>query len=373
LTLVGATAHQAHKLYAGAGSPVQEFFDLIVVDEASQMDVAQSTLALSGLASGGAVVVAGDPKQLPPIHKAESPVGLEDMVGPVFSYFESRFGLHPLVLDTNYRSCRNIVELGYEAGYPRTLHAYSADLMAEFLQPIPHSQDNPQGWPQNLFWTPEWSSLLEPEHRSVCFVYREGRSSQWNPFEADAIASLIWLMYARLGNQLLNELDDSGHSIPSNGQPYSTADFWSKGVGIVTPHRAQQALIISRLQSMFPTDVQYIRGAVDTVERFQGQQRDVILATFALGDPDAISDEDQFLMSLNRFNVMASRTRAKLIVFVSQEIVDHLSSDIDVLNQSALLKNFVEVFCGEYRPLELGFCRPGGATERKLGELRWHA
>jgi len=33
----------------------------------------------------------------------------------------------------------------------------------------------------------------------------------------------------------------------------------------------------------------------------------VIIASFALGDPDAIQDEDEFLMSLNRFNVMASR------------------------------------------------------------------
>jgi hypothetical protein len=46
---------------------------------------------------------------------------------------------------------------------------------------------------------------------------------------------------------------------------------------------------------------------VDTVERFQGQERDVIVASYALGDPDAIGDEDEFLMSLKRFNVMSSR------------------------------------------------------------------
>jgi DNA replication ATP-dependent helicase Dna2 len=271
-TLVGATTHQAHKLYVGAGRPVQEMFDLILVDEASQMDVAQSTLALSGLAAEGAVVIAGDPKQLPPIHRAEKPVGLEEMVGPIFSYFQDRFRLQPLVLETNYRSSRSFVELGFEAGYPRTLQSYSPDLKIDTIQPIPPTQEAPQHWPQALFWTPEWTSLLDPDQRTVCFVYREGRSSQWNPFEADAIGALIWLMYGRLGNQLLNEMDPSGSIQATNGQPYSSAEFWDKGVGIVTPHRAQQALIVSRLQSMFPNDSQFIRSAVDTVERFQGQR-----------------------------------------------------------------------------------------------------
>ena len=69
-------------------------------------------------------------------------------------------------------------------------------------------------------------------------------------------------------------------------------------MGVVTPHRAQQALVVSGLQRLFgAVPPSTIRGSVDTVERFQGQQRDVMIATFALGDPDAISDEDEFLLT----------------------------------------------------------------------------
>jgi superfamily I DNA and/or RNA helicase len=142
---------------------------------------------------------------------------------------------------------------------------------------------------------------------------------------------------------------------------------------VVTPHRAQQGLIVQRLQDLFrPTGVGpgLVRGAVDTVERFQGQQRDVIIATFALGDPDAIRDEDEFLMSLNRFNVMASRARAKLIVLVTQEVVDHLAGDLDVLRESRLVKSYVESFCKASRPMTLGYLEAG--AEKTMGGLfKW--
>src|SRR5262249_46272923 len=152
-----------------------------------------------------------------------------------------------------------------------------------------------------------------------------------------------------------------------------THDFWQRGVGIVTPHRAQQGLIVDRLQAVFRAagaEPSWIRGAVDTVERFQGQQRDVILASYALGDPDAIVDEEEFLMSLPRFNVSASRARAKLVVVLSQEVVDHLSDDLDTLKSSRLLKLYAESVCRNRRAMTLGYVRGGVGVERP-GSFRW--
>jgi hypothetical protein len=198
-------------------------------------------------------------------------------------------------------------------------------------------------------------------------------SSQWNPFEADAVAALVTLAYRRVANQPRSELDPATGTIrPTTGVAYTATEFWEKAVGVVTPHRAQQALIISRLQRAFAnTGVapDLIRDAVDTVERFQGQERDIVIGSFALGDPDAISQEDEFLLGLRRFNVMASRARAKLIVLVTQEVVDHLSSDLDTLRDSKLLKVFAQSFCSRQRATSLPWQGPNG-VEFVSGVLR---
>jgi superfamily I DNA and/or RNA helicase len=78
---------------------------------------------------------------------------------------------------------------------------------------------------------------------------------------------------------------------------------------------------------------------VDTVERFQGQEKAVMIASFGLGDVDQIAAEEAFLYSLNRFNVIASRAKAKLIVIMSRRLVDHLPRDRQALAESRLLKH----------------------------------
>jgi superfamily I DNA and/or RNA helicase len=364
--VVGATPSQIHNLMTiNNGDAQQELFDLILIDEASQMDVANAILAFCSLAGGGSVVLAGDPKQLPPIQQAEPPVGLEALVGCVYTFCEEAHDVPSEMLEVNYRSNSTLVEFSLNAGYRTTLTSHSPDLRLNLVEPLPTSQ--PADWPPGLYWTPEWSAFLNPDCPAVCFVYPEGRSSQWNQFEADAIAALVFLLHNRTAEQLLNERSPLTGQIvlPATNQTYSLDGFWESAIGVVTPHRAQQGLIISRLQQTFAaTGVapSVIRSAVDTVERFQGQQRDVILASYALGDPDAIHDEDEFLMSLNRFNVMASRARAKLIVLVSQEVADHLSSNLDTLRESRLLKIYVESFCGDARPMTLGFLENGVET-----------
>ena len=377
ITIVGATPEQTHNLLIRErNNACNEFFDIIILDEASQIDVGHAILPFAGIAEGGSLVVAGDPKQLPPIHQAKPPSGLEAMVGSIYQFLVEMHNIQPAILNENYRSNKVIVDFAYEAGYERSLESYSPDLRINLLSSVPTSTTQPRNWPQVLHWSPEWAALLDPDLPVSCFVYSEGRSSQWNPFEADSVTVLAYLLYSRLSSQLRNEKDTTTNDlIDDSDRPYDMNEFWSKGIGIVTPHRAQQALIVSKLQEVFVpmgATPEQIRSAVDTVERFQGQQRDVIIASYALGDQDAIQQEEEFLLSLNRFNVMSSRARAKLICLVTQEVVNHLSNDVDVLWESRLLKVFVESFCSNSRPMTLGHVLES-SIESVEGVFKWTA
>lgn len=381
ITIVGATPEQVFNLavVGPGGKPessklhkhvIQDLFDLIIIDEASQMNVAQSTLPLATLADEGAVVLAGDDLQLPPINQATPPEGLEAIVGSAYSYFAGRHGIVPDDLQVNYRSGQVLVDAFRHAGYDPALQPHSPGLRLHLdpAQPLPTSK--PANWPSHLHWTPDWSTILNPDQPAVCFVYPDTRSSQYNAFEADAVAALLYLLEGRLMNRLQND------NIPSKKPTglYTPQEFWEKAVGVVTPHKAQMGRIIDRLHAtMNRSGLQpnTIRDAVDTVERFQGQQRDVIIASFALGDPDAIRQEDEFLFSLNRFNVMASRARAKLIVLASQSVVDYLSNDIEILRESRLLKYYVDLFCQHAQPMQLGFLDKGSVQHRN-GLFRYH-
>ena len=332
-------------------------FDLIVIDEASQLDVGHAVLALAALSEHGTVVVAGDHLQLPPIHQATAPVGLETMVGSIYSYFYDYHGIGHEMLDTNYRSNDVIVDFVRTAGYRTELTAHYPRLR---LGTDAALQSKPHNWPGAVTWSPGLATLADPDSPIACFVYPEGRSSQWNHFEAETTAALVRLYWQSPSSVLVNP--DS----PVEGPLPDAERFFGQTIGIVTPHRAQQALVVTYIQTAFANSPavidELIRDSVDTVERFQGQERDIIIATFALGDPDSIGDEEEFLLSLNRFNVMASRARAKLIVLVSDEVSIHLARDPEVLRGSALLKRLVSTYCDRAAELDLGYGAAKGQT-----------
>jgi len=80
------------------------------------------------------------------------------------------------------------------------------------------------------------------------------------------------------------------------------------------------------------------RGAVDTVDRFQGSERDVIILSSTVSDPDYIRKEMEFILSPNRLNVALSRMEKKLIVIVSESLIEFIPSDAENYDSARLWK-----------------------------------
>ena len=164
LTVVSGIPHQIHNLAIGthkASAPSRpeknlstqrRWFDLIIIDEAPQMDMASATLVVSKAADDGAYVLAGDDLQLPPIHTADAPKNLEYHVGSVFSYVRNIGNVQPLPLNINYRSNAPLVAFTRTAGYDARLTAYSPNLSLDLTEP-PTTQ--PPGRPSQVPWSQE--------------------------------------------------------------------------------------------------------------------------------------------------------------------------------------------------------------------------
>ncbi|MDR6218942.1 AAA domain-containing protein [Deinococcus soli (ex Cha et al. 2016)] len=374
--IIGAPGVQVHNLaYAGKNESTQKYavspwFDLVVLDEASQMDTLNSTLIFTKVKSGGRVVVAGDDKQLPPIHAAEKPSGFEAQLGSIYEYLVYQ-GAAPVTLNVNYRSNQDVVRVAHLAGYDQTLHAHSPGMRLNLLGAAPGA-DAPDGWPAQLPWTPDWWTLIDPDAPVTCVVYDDPLlSGQVNDFEASAAAAVAWLLRQHLAQGPRGQRGARGETLPASTALMTERQFWQRGLGVVAPHKAMVSRVADTLTRLFPQAPEdALRASVDTVERFQGQEREVMVAVFGLGDTELISAEAEFLFDLRRFNVMASRARTKLIVFVTRPLLDFMASDKTVLEQSGLLKRFAESHCAQARPGTLAYYDASRARQERPVTIR---
>ncbi|KNY20362.1 hypothetical protein AKJ13_23015 [Methylobacterium sp. ARG-1] len=332
-TVVAATATQLAKL-TDEDHPLRPFFDFMLVDEASQMSVAHGMVAYTTLADGASLTVVGDNLQMPPIQPVAPPEGAKHLVGSLYDFYHryregeaGASGVVPVQLDVSFRSNKEIVEFVRLAGYRDRLEAAFPDLRMR-LVPGAHNRLGGEG---SATVDAFLDRVLDPGLPLVAVIHQDEFSSQRNDPEAQMVATMVWA----LRGSLLPEKGDT---------PLSPEDFYRHGIGVVTPHRAQQAAVVERLMQVAETKAEReaLLSAVDTVERFQGQEKTVMVASFGLGDVDQIAAEEEFLYSLNRFNVVASRAKAKLVVILSRKLVDYLPRTPETLRESRLLKHYAD-------------------------------
>ncbi|HEX2207321.1 MAG TPA: AAA domain-containing protein, partial [Longimicrobium sp.] len=230
--------------------PIRPLFDVVVIDEASQMKVPEALIALSSIRRGGRVILAGDDRQLPPILHGRYP--REDtLFGSAFAHFAERFGRFQL--RESRRMNRALVRWPRRLFYPGfvskeadrrlILGADAADLSDPVDAVL-------------------WDAFLRPDEPVVFCTYEGVRATARNAVEASLVARI-----ARLAR--------AGMADPATGERYTTEAFRAHGLAVISPHRAQNSAILGELVAGgWPREELPV---VDTVERMQGNERELIL------------------------------------------------------------------------------------------------
>ncbi len=261
-------------LVAGSWFPLDAgLFDLVVIDEASQSDLAS---ALPLLFRAKRAMVVGDPGQLAHITNL-SPVldqrladdaGLSEEDHGRFSYRDvslyglaaSRISGDPVLLDRHFRSHPDVIGFSNEAFYGGRLRVETDP--SQFLS-------------------------------GAGFVWRDtpgahapgpgGRSTENLP-EAKAVVDVV--------AEVLAELEGSERTL-----------------GVVTPFSPQKRLLTDLIAARFgQLDI-----AVDTAHGFQGDERDVMILSLGIAS-DTPPGLVRFAGNPNLLNVALTRARARMIV-----------------------------------------------------------
>jgi len=363
ITIIATTAHAISNvtrlIHGKDAALIQGLYDLVIIDESSQVPVSLALRPLAPLKQDGQVIIAGDHLQMPPIVSLEPPKGAEYLVGSIQTYLITRFSqITPQKLLINYRSNQDLVDFAKTLGYPSDLRAHERDRR---LQLTSDPKDSISNLPSGLPVTDAYEDILNPNNKVLTLIHEDIVSSQANELEAKLVASIAFC----LRNSVSSDLYPSENGFA----PFSDDLFFKRGLGVVTPHKAQKALVLKELRSLFPAvPSELIFEAVDTVERFQGGERHTIIVSFGVGDTDIISGEEAFLLQMERTNVAVSRAKAKCIVIMPKALAYHLPADEKVAKASKAIKIYIEEFCHNRREVDI----IDHLGNIRKGEVRWH-
>ncbi len=237
-----------------------EMFDVAIIDE-----VCKATLPeiLSPLVIARKAILLGDPRQLPPVFCSEEQEIIRQLDScrlDRYMYIDTLFEKsNTVLLDTQYRMANPIGEMISTLFYGGNLKNGRDTKTKDIISWIDY---NP---------TKRWPSSEEENSE---------RPRIFNEDEGNIITNLV--------NEILA----------------STPDVT---VGIITPYKAQAALLKGKIQ-------QYNNIKIDTVDGFQGKECDVIIFSVT-----RTAGSYRFLSDTRRLNVALSRARDRLIIVGNAE------------------------------------------------------
>ena len=170
------------------------------------------------------------------------------------------------------------------------------------------------------------AAVLHPDYPLVVVVHDEAESQVRNPFEQALIEPIIRTL-----------ADTAKYGLDAE-----------EGLGVVVPHRAQRAALQQAFPELCIFDARQrmtSRSAIDTVERFQGGERTVILVSATESNRAYLLASSEFLLDPRRLKVALSRAKRKMILVASTTIFSLFSPDEETFPNSMLWKNLLIRTC----------------------------
>lgn len=267
-------------------------FDAVLFDEASQITL---PLAIMGMLAGSKYIFIGDENQLPPVTSLSD---VEAAKTSIFAYLAGRG--NETMLNITYRLNEPLTLWPSRTFYRNELHS-SAD-----------------AGPRRLMLSPEvtpWDFVLDPASPAVFLDLCHQNTTVRSRIEAETVVELVLSL-------LIHEVSP-------------------EEIGVVVPYRAQSRLIRSLMRRNLEDEEVLTKLVVDTVERMQGQEREVVLVSFATASPKFAAQLADFLFQPQRLNVAVTRPRTKLILVGSHHMLSAEAYDPNIADTMKLLRDLI--------------------------------
>ena len=307
----------------------QNHWNLLAVDEASMLTLPKLLLAGVGVKREGQYMISGDHRQLPPVQKHEW--------NSVFrrSILETAPQLSSLDYFRLLSGNEDVLEERYADSYEHNITPSE--------NPIPIVRLN-----ETYRFGPDTAEFIKSAVYSEDGIdYTSNRSSDDINLRHTATTPPLQTVYGDGEITLITYTTEKSYqqvnlleaiisqAILQNKHPNDSA-------GLVTPHNAQRSRLREMLRSMSnggDSGVDLDENTfVETVERFQGGEQDLMVVSATATDPQYIKAENEFLLEKNRANVSFTRHKEKLIVIAAESVLSHIPSDPDIYNEAALWK-----------------------------------
>lgn len=309
-TLVFATPYKIHDLLDSQGKDYvtgSGIFDLYVADESSMLTIPKLLESGGFTSTKGQILLTGDHRQMSPVQRHE---WLKEKRPNIQKYI-------PYLSALNYARFLAGKDVSEFIGFPeKTRDSPNADIpihqleityrchstIADFLQEWVYSKDG-------INYRSNITETIDPvtdgktdgitqtlnENPFIVITHSDTESQESNIVESIIIDAIM-------------------------------SDWGGTDTGVISPHNAQKGLLRS----------QNVAEEIDTVERFQGGERDIITISSTVSDPTFIKKEDDFLLNPNRINVAISRMKQKVILIVPESVFEHIPTETDTYNDSKI-------------------------------------